>query len=67
MKATVYKSTGSWYILQNDAGEVFNGRIKGKLKIDGITSTNPVAVGDVVAYKNIAAQQKPASHYCSQS
>jgi ribosome biogenesis GTPase / thiamine phosphate phosphatase len=49
MKATVYKSTGSWYILQNDAGEVFNGRIKGKLKIDGITSTNPVAVGDVVA------------------
>lgn len=48
MKATVYKSTGSWYILQNDAGEIFNGRIKGKLKIDGITSTNPVAVGDVV-------------------
>ena len=48
MKATVYKSTGSWYILQNDAGEIFNARIKGKLKIDGITSTNPVAVGDVV-------------------
>lgn len=48
MKATVYKSTGSWYIVQNDAGEIFNGRIKGKLKIDGITSTNPVAVGDVV-------------------
>lgn len=48
MKATVYKSTGSWYILQNDAGDIFNGRIKGKLKIDGITSTNPVAVGDVV-------------------
>ena len=48
MKATVYKSTGSWYILQNEAGEIFNARIKGKLKIDGITSTNPVAVGDVV-------------------
>lgn len=48
MKATVYKSTGSWYILQNDTGEIFNARIKGKLKIDGITSTNPVAVGDVV-------------------
>lgn len=48
MKATVYKSTGSWYILQNDAGEIFNARIKGKLKIDGITSTNPVAVGDIV-------------------
>ncbi len=44
----MYKSTGSWYILQDEAGEIFNGRIKGKLKIDGITSTNPVAVGDVV-------------------
>lgn len=48
MKATVYKSTGSWYILRNEAGEIFNARIKGRLKIDGITSTNPVAVGDVV-------------------
>ena len=48
MKATVYKSTGSWYILQNETGEIFNARIKGKLKIDGITSTNPVAVGDIV-------------------
>lgn len=48
MKATVYKSTGSWYILQNEAGEIYNGRIKGKLKIDGITSTNPIAVGDMV-------------------
>lgn len=48
MKATVYKSTGSWYLVQDDAGRVFNARIKGKLKIDGITSTNPIAVGDVV-------------------
>src|ERR1700741_4184016 len=48
MKVTVYKSTGSWYIVQNDEGKVFNARIKGKLKIDGITSTNPIAVGDVV-------------------
>jgi len=48
MKATVYKSTGSWYVLQDETGKIFNGRIKGKLKIDGITSTNPVAVGDVV-------------------
>lgn len=48
MKATVYKSTGSWYIVQNERGEVFNARTKGKLKIDGITSTNPIAVGDIV-------------------
>ena len=48
MMATVYKSTGSWYIVQDDNGKAFNARIKGKFKIDSITSTNPVAVGDIV-------------------
>ncbi len=48
MKAIVYKSTGSWYVVQNDEGVVLNARILGKFKIDGLTSTNPVAVGDVV-------------------
>ncbi len=48
MMATVYKSTGSWYIVQDEAGKIFNARIKGKFKIDNITSTNPIAVGDVV-------------------
>jgi len=48
MMATVYKSTGSWYIVQDDEGKIFNARIKGKFKIDNITSTNPIAVGDVV-------------------
>ncbi len=44
----VYKSTGSWYIVQDEKGQAYNARIKGKFKIDGITSTNPVAVGDIV-------------------
>jgi len=48
MKALVYKSTGSWYVVKINAGKVFNARIKGVLKIDGITSTNPIAVGDEV-------------------
>jgi ribosome biogenesis GTPase / thiamine phosphate phosphatase len=48
MQALVYKSTGSWYQLRNEAGEDFKARVKGKFKIDGITSTNPIAVGDVV-------------------
>jgi ribosome biogenesis GTPase len=48
MMATVYKSTGSWYIVQDENGKAFNARIKGKFKIDSITSTNPVAVGDMV-------------------
>lgn len=48
MQATVYKSTGSWYTVKTNDGEVFNARMKGIFKIDGITSTNPIAVGDKV-------------------
>ncbi len=48
MRARVYKSTGSWYTVKNEQGEVFTARIKGIFKIDGITSTNPLAVGDWV-------------------
>ncbi len=48
MKALVYKSTGSWYIVKDDTGKFWNARMKGVLKMDDITSTNPVAVGDIV-------------------
>jgi ribosome biogenesis GTPase len=48
MKALVYKSTGSWYTVKDDSGQWHNARMKGVFKIDNITSTNPVAVGDEV-------------------
>ncbi|HET6769331.1 MAG TPA: ribosome small subunit-dependent GTPase A [Chitinophagaceae bacterium] len=48
MRALVYKSTGSWYTVKNQAGSLYNARIKGVFKIDQITSTNPIAVGDEV-------------------
>lgn len=48
MIAQVYKSTGSWYILKDQEGRFWNGRVKGVLKLDDITSTNPLAVGDMV-------------------
>ncbi len=49
MKAIVYKSTGSWYTVKDEAGKWHDARIKGIFKIDeDITSTNPIAVGDVV-------------------
>ncbi|MBV9963524.1 MAG: ribosome small subunit-dependent GTPase A [Parafilimonas sp.] len=48
MLARIYKSTGSWYIAKTETGDVYNARIKGVFKIDEITSTNPVAVGDLV-------------------
>lgn len=49
MKAIVYKSTGSWYIIKDSNGKLHNARMKGVFKIDDITSTNPIAVGDEVA------------------
>jgi ribosome biogenesis GTPase len=49
MKAVVYKSTGSWYTVKDETGRWYNARMKGIFKIDEITSTNPVAVGDEVA------------------
>jgi len=48
MKATVYKSTGSWYVVKDDNGKVYKARIKGKFKMENLTSTNPIAVGDKV-------------------
>ena len=48
MKAIIYKSTGSWYVAKTEEGDIVQARIKGKFKIDGITSTNPIAVGDEV-------------------
>jgi ribosome biogenesis GTPase len=48
MKGLVYKSTGSWYNIKDETGRFRNARIKGIFKIDEITSTNPVSVGDEV-------------------
>jgi ribosome biogenesis GTPase len=46
----VYKSTGSWYTVKDASGAVWNTRLKGVFKINDITSTNPIAVGDVVHF-----------------
>lgn len=51
MKATVYKSTGSWYTIKDTNAKFWNARMKGVMKIDDITSTNPVAVGDEVEFE----------------
>lgn len=51
MKGIVYKSTGSWYTVKTDEGVFYQCRIKGKFRIDGIKSTNPVAVGDRVQFE----------------
>lgn len=48
IKALVYRSTGSWYSVKDEQGNFHNARMKGVFKIDDITSTNPIAVGDEV-------------------
>lgn len=49
-KGLVIKSTGSWYSVQSNEGEIFECKIKGNFRIKGIKSTNPVAVGDRVDF-----------------
>ena len=49
-KGLVIKSTGSWYTVEDENGETFECKIKGKFRIKGIKSTNPVAVGDRVEF-----------------
>lgn len=44
----VLKSTGKWYIVELENGQIVNCRIRGKFKISGIRTTNPLAVGDLV-------------------
>jgi ribosome biogenesis GTPase len=51
MTGTVYKSTGSWYTVKSESGDFIECRMKGKFRMKGIKSTNPIAVGDVVDYE----------------
>ena len=51
MIGTVYKSTGSWYLVKNQEGVFLECRVKGKMRLKGIKSTNPIAVGDIVVYE----------------
>jgi len=48
MRARIYKSTGSWYSVKTEEGMFYQARIKGVIKLDNRTSTNPIAVGDWV-------------------
>jgi ribosome biogenesis GTPase len=47
-KGVVLKSTGSWYAVQKEDLSVIECRITGKFRLDGLPTTNPIAVGDRV-------------------
>lgn len=50
MNGVVVKSTGSWYLIRTEDGTIHKCRIRGKFRMEGIKSTNPVSVGDVVDF-----------------
>lgn len=54
MIGKVIKSTGSWYVVLDDEGKLWDCRLRGKIRLDGLRSTNPVAVGD-----NVSFEQEP--------
>jgi ribosome biogenesis GTPase len=58
MQGLVTKSTGSWYQVQTPDGQRYDCRIKGKFRIKGLTTTNPVAVGDKVDFELEPEQQQ---------
>ena len=61
MTGKVYKSTGSWYVIRTADGTAWNARLKGLFKLDGITSTNPLAVGDDVDLEAENEEEKTAT------
>jgi ribosome biogenesis GTPase len=70
LEGIVIKSTGSWYHVQTETGEIYECKIKGRFRIDGIRSTNPIAVGDKVVFKlldkkgvGLITQIKPRDNY----
>jgi len=44
----VLKSTGKWYTLELSTGQIVQARIRGKLRLEGLSTTNPIAAGDKV-------------------
>ena len=52
-RGVVFRSTGSWYDVQDIMGKTVRCRIQGKIRLQGIRSTNPIAVGDYVQFTRV--------------
>ncbi|MBW6496770.1 MAG: ribosome small subunit-dependent GTPase A [Bacteroidales bacterium] len=57
MKGIVTKSTGSWYTVMDEQGRRHECRLRGKFKMAGTKSTNPLAVGDKVELQTDPGQE----------
>lgn len=66
MRGLVTKSTGSWYSVLGDDGNNYNCKIKGKMRLQGLRTTNPVSVGDGVQFDrdpDIITTIEPRTNY----
>ena len=50
MKGIVIRSTGSWFTVREEGGNILDCKLKGTFRMKGIKTTNPVAVGDKVVF-----------------
>jgi ribosome biogenesis GTPase len=55
MKGLVLRSTGSFYDVLAENGSRYNCKVRGKIRLEGIKETNPVAVGDHVLFETVDA------------
>jgi len=53
LKGKILKSTGKWYIVEMEDGSIVNCRIRGKMRMSKLRTTNPVAVGDQVYVSDV--------------
>lgn len=73
MEGRVMKSTGSWYEVMGEDRKVYLCRLQGKLRLDNVKETNPVAIGDLVELvienndASIAAVKPRDNHILRQS
>jgi len=71
MNGLVLKSTGSWYEVLTDNDQLFTCRTRGKLRLKGFKTTNPIAVGDFVSFEpeqdhekqGVITEIKPRENY----
>ncbi len=61
MKGTVTKSTGSWYTVLAENGHICFARTRGKMRLENLDTSNPVAVGDEVMLERDSNYENTAS------
>jgi ribosome biogenesis GTPase len=50
LEGIIIRSTGSYSTVQIAGGEIYECRLKGRFRMDGIKTTNPLSVGDKVSF-----------------